>query len=227
LAGDHAALAGGMSTEAVSRRELRARALDKLAEIGLGMLTPLVVEATQDPRDVDEALRLRYDCVVDLGWASAADFPDGRAADAWDGAATFVVCREAGRLIGALRLVAPQPDRPLPTEHDFDLRLQAREELIDAGRLVTRPQARAGRTHYLLAGLLARGWLTARAMGYDRVVSAASPALIEYYRGLGMGIDVLGPPRRHWGAERAPIEIRGSSASFAFMGRLGDVPPAG
>jgi hypothetical protein len=96
--------------------------------------------------------------------------------------------------------------------------------VVDVGRLVVTPAARAGRSHRIVGGLCARGWLQVVAHGCDRALSSATPDLIELYRGLGLRITVLGAARPYWGARRASIAIEGDEDSFAF---LTDATPSG
>jgi hypothetical protein len=90
-------------------------------------------------------------------------------------------------------------------------------KVAEAGRIIVSPQTRAGRSHLVIGGLCARGWLLAREQGYERAVSTATPELIELYRGLGLSITVLGPSQMHWGEERVPIQIDGAQDSFGFL----------
>jgi hypothetical protein len=62
----------------------------------------------------------------------------------------------------------------------------------------------------VLTGLVARGWLEARALGFERIVGAASPRAMSLYEGLGMQVAALGQPRPYWGEDRTPIEILGA-----------------
>jgi N-acyl-L-homoserine lactone synthetase len=188
-------------------------ALDRGAERVLGIVAPLVFEQARTAADVDAVLRLRYACVVERGWAAPSDLLDGRERDEYDDMATFVVARDAGQIVGTLRLIPPEPGRPLPTERDFGIDLGPSARVIEAGRLVT--TGGGGRAYLLVAGLLARGWLTARSLGYDRVVSTAEPSLVSMYRELGMRVRVLGPSKEHWGAVRVPVEIAGTEQSLA------------
>ena len=162
---------------------------------------------------------MRCDCVVAEGWARREDFPDGRARDDADDGAWLLTCHDSGTLAASMRIVAPSAGRPLPTEQDFGLRARPAGRVLDAGRLVVAPSARAHASHRIVGGLCARAWLVAHEHGYERFVSSATPALIELYRGLGLHVTVLGPAREHWGARRAPIAISGDDASFAFLTR--------
>jgi N-acyl-L-homoserine lactone synthetase len=188
-----------------------------MAEEVLANLAPMSVEVARSREDVDAVLRMRYECVVAQGWVRPSDYPDGRERDADDEGATFVVCRDDDEIIGCMRLVPPRPDRPLPTEREFRVRVRPAGKVAEAGRIIVSPRIRAGRSHLVIGGLCARGWLLAREQGYERAVSTATPELIELYRGLGLSITVLGPPQMHWGEERVPIQIDGAQDSFGFL----------
>jgi hypothetical protein len=109
------------------------------------------------------------------------------------------------------------PGRLLPTERDFDLRIDPPGSAVDAGRVVVAPSHRGARGHLVLAGLAARAWLEARALGLERVVGVGSERAIGLYEGLGMTVTALGPSRWHWGEERSPIEIAGAEDPLPFV----------
>jgi hypothetical protein len=193
------------------------RVLARLAERALARLEPLRFDVARTDAERDAVLRLRYACVVDEGWMRPEELPDGLEHDPDDALATFVTCHDGDALAGSMRIVAPSPDRPLPTEQAFGLRARPAGRVVDVGRLVVAPAARAGRSHRIVGGLCARGWLEVVAHGCDRALSSATPDLIELYRALGLRITVLGAARPYWGARRAPIAIEGDEDSFAFL----------
>ena len=199
----------------------RALALERMAEAVMARLAPLSFELAETPADRDAVLRMRYECVVGEGWARAEDQPDGRERDEYDDEATFVVCRDAGFIAGSMRLVAPSPGRPLPTERAYGIRARPPGRAVEVGRIVVAPSSRAGRSHLVLAGLGARGWLEACRWGYEGVVSTATAEVVDLYRALGLRVTVLGPARTHWGASRVPIRVDGDERSFDFVGRAG------
>jgi hypothetical protein len=186
-------------------------ALDALARDVLRTLGGLEFRAASASAELDASYRLRYEAVVANGWASPGDHPDGLERDADDERAICVVCLDGGTVVGTLRLVTREPGRLLPAERDFDLRLESAGAVCDAGRVVVAPSHRGALSHLVLTGLLARGWLEARALGCERFVGVASPQAIGLYEGLGMKVAVLGPPRPYWGEERQPIEIVGAT----------------
>jgi N-acyl-L-homoserine lactone synthetase len=206
-----------VSTSPPVERERYASALDRLTEQVLANLAPLRFEAARTATDVDAVLRMRYECVVEMGWGKPEDFPDGRERDEYDDGAVFIVCRDGAAIVGTLRLVLPESGRRLPIERDFGIRLEPPGEALDAGRLVVAARYRGGRGHPVLTGLFSRCWLEARRLGYARLVAASPSKVIGLYRDLGLRITVLGPPRVHWGEERTPIEIAGGEKTFALL----------
>jgi N-acyl-L-homoserine lactone synthetase len=193
--------------------------LDRLAATAIARLAPLSIDLATTPADRDAVHRIRYRCVIDEGWARPEDHPDGRERDEFDDDALFVVCRDGTSIVGSLRVILPSPDRLLPTERDFGIRARPAGRVFEVGRIIVDPDVRAGRSHLILGGLCARTWLEAHARGYERAVSTAAPDVIDLYRSVGMRVTVLGPPKLHWGLQRAPIQIEGDRDSFAFLSR--------
>lgn len=191
--------------------------VELLAARALANLAPLAFEVAHTPADRDAVLRMRYETVVEEGWAAPEDHPDGRERDEYDDEAIFIVCRDAGAIVGSLRLVPPSPQRRLPTEREYDILARPAGQVPEVGRIVITPAARHGRSHLVLGGLCARAWLELRARGCDRAISTAAAEVIDLYRSVGMRITVLAPAQLHWGIQRAPIQIMGDTASFAYL----------
>lgn len=190
-----------------------------LARRALARLAPLCFDLATGEREREEVLRMRAACVVAEGWARAEDFPDGCERDEYDDDATFVVCRDGDALAGSLRIVAPAPGRPLPTEHAFGLQVASVGAVADVGRVIVAPGQRSGRSHRILGGLCARGWLELSARDLHSAISSATPALVELYGALGLHVSVLGPARVHWGARRVPVQVTGDRRTVSFLTR--------
>lgn len=203
-----------MATAATSAQ--RVSDFDRLAGEILASLSSMSFGRAESPSDVDATFRMRCECVIENGWGAPEDFPDGRERDEYDGDAIHVVCRDGDAIVASLRIVRPDASRPLPTERDFDLTVTPAGTAVDVGRIVVSPSARAGRSHLLVAGLFARSWLEARALGYDRVIGVATSQAIALYRGLGVELDVLGEQRMYWGELRSPIEFAGPDETKAL-----------
>src|SRR4051794_32439553 len=106
-------------------------ALDGLAQALLVRAAPAQFDLA-DLRDQKQAAyRLRFDTVVAEGWATAEEFPDGLERDEFDERALHVLGRDGGRLIAVARLVFPEPGRSLPTQREFDVRMEAAERVVD------------------------------------------------------------------------------------------------
>jgi hypothetical protein len=192
-------------------------ALASLAGRALARLAPLRFGVAVDGPERDDVLRLRAACILAEGWARADDLPGGRERDGYDDDAIFVVCHDGDELAGSLRIVVPRPGRALPTEGTFGIRARPAGRVADVGRVIVAPGVRAGRSHRILGGLCARGWLELDARGLDRAISSATPELVELYSAVGLRVSVLGPARDHWGARRAPVQVTGDQRSFAFL----------
>ncbi len=202
------------------------RCLDELAERALDALRPLSFEVARTPLEIDAVLRMRYECAIEMGWATPNDYPDGRERDEHDEGATFIVCRDAGEIIGSARMVPPVPGELLPAEREFRTEAAPPGRSVEIGRLVVPRRYRTGRSHLILVGLFARSWLIARELGYHRIVSTASASVIDLYRGLGVRISVLAPPKHSWGEERSLIELSGTESSLRPLARaIGADPP--
>ena len=186
--------------------------LDLLADQVLADVAPLSLAVATTAADMDAVLRLRYESVIEMGWAQPHDYPDGRERDDYDDGATFVICRDGGELVGATRLVPSVPGRPLLIEKEFGaIAIDAPERVMEGGRVVIPRRHRGDNSHLIMAGLFARGWLAAREQGFDRFVGQVTPLLSDLYRGLGLTVTVLGPARTYFGEERFPIEVSGAA----------------
>jgi N-acyl-L-homoserine lactone synthetase len=194
-------------SRSAAERERHAAAVDELTRRVLGNLVPLSFELARDPREVDAALRLRYECVIERGWARPEQLPGGRERDEYDEGALHVLCHDGAVLAGCLRIVLPRRDRPLPTERHFGIHIEEPGRVVDAGRLVVRSGYRGAEGHPVLAGLFCRGWLELRRRGFDRAVAAAPPSIVRLFGGVGLVVTVLGQARMYWGERRAPVEV--------------------
>jgi N-acyl-L-homoserine lactone synthetase len=196
--------------------------VDRLAERVLAGLAPLRFETANTTAERDAVLRMRYDLVVELGWATANDYPDLRERDEYDANATFVVCRDGDALVGSARVIMSTAARPLPAEQEFRLAIRPPGETFEIGRIVVPRIYRPRRGHLLLVGLCARSWLEGRSLGGIRVVSTATSRAIDLYQSVGMRVTVLGPSQMYWGEDRVPIQIVGADENAGLLTRLAE-----
>jgi N-acyl-L-homoserine lactone synthetase len=183
------------------------RALDALSERLLAAAPSLRVAVAAADAERQAAYRLRHAQVMHAGWVDPADLPDGLEVDAYDADALQICAWDGEALVGTVRLVFPDAGRPLPVETDFDIRVEPRGHVVEAGRLVIAPTYRGDPAHRAWGALFACAWLSMRARGYSVLAGAAAPRTIKQLRALGLPFEILGPARRHWGEERHPVRL--------------------
>ena len=193
--------------------------VDALAAQALGWVAPLRLGVAQSEAECDAVYRMRYETVTDRGWLQPADLPDGRERDAYDDLAVHLVLWNGEVLAASARLIFPAPGLKLPTEEAFDLQIEPRGLVVDAGRFVV-ARAYADHEQRLFAALLAHAWLEVRARGFAHVCAAfASPAMLRMYKRIGFQITTLGPARFYWGRERYPILFDTAESAPALIER--------
>ena len=193
--------------------------VDALAAQAIGWVAPLRLGVAQSEAECDEVYRMRYETVVDRGWIQPADLPEGRERDAYDDLAVQLVVWDDAALAASARLIFPVPGLKLPTEEAFELQIEPRGLVVDAGRFVV-GRAYADREQRLFAALLAHAWLEVRARGFAHVCAAfASPAMLRMYKRIGFQITTLGPARFYWGRERYPILFDTAESAPALLER--------
>jgi putative hemolysin len=190
-----------------STAESGAARLDALSRRLLAAVPELRVAAAATEAEREAILRLRFRHVVDHGWSTAAAHPGGLERDEHDPRALQIGAWRGDELVGAIRVVLPHPGRRLPVEEDFALIVEPQGAVAEAGRLVIAPEYRGDPAHRAWGALFARGWLTLRAHRIRVLAGAASPAMIERLRALGLPFEILGPAREHWGEQRHPVRL--------------------
>jgi hypothetical protein len=181
--------------------------LDRLAKRFVAMNPSLDFRIASTPAELEATYRLRYEEVIARGWASPADLPEGLERDEYDAAATHITAWKGSTLVAITRLVFPSPNRLLPTEAAFDVKIEPRSQVVDVGRTVVAPQFRDRYQHKVLLGLLGRCWLEIRAQGCSGMCFIFSEPIRQLYDGLGFEIVVLGPARNHYGEMRFPCRL--------------------
>jgi N-acyl-L-homoserine lactone synthetase len=187
-------------------------------QLALGLVAaaePIRFEVAHNDRERLAIYRLRYQVVIERGWAEPDAFPSGLERDSYDDTAIHIVgwanrYDQAG-LAATARLVLPAAGIRLPTEAAFDLSVRPRGRVADMGRQIVARDYSSMR-HKVFAALLAKTWLEMRARGFWLVCGDFSPTMMRLYRMLGFNVTPLGPAREFWGEERAPIlvDIAGS-----------------
>jgi N-acyl-L-homoserine lactone synthetase len=185
---------------------------DVVAADLLASLEPLRFEEAAGERDREEAFRLRYRAVVEVGMAEVADRRDGLEADPFDASAVHILGWDGDRAIATCRLVLPTPGERLPLQTAFDLQLAPGDPVVEWGRVVVDPEYR-GDGHSVFLGLAAQGWRSMRSRGFSAALGATPQRLVALFEALGFSITVLGPPRLYWGEERVPFLCEGRTTA--------------
>jgi predicted GNAT family N-acyltransferase len=209
-----------VSGEAVPGADLER--LLQLADALAGQLEararPVRFRVATAPGEVEAILGLRYHTVVDSGWAQPEEFPDGLERDGFDDRAVHVGGWAGDELVACARLVFPEPGRRLPVEDAFGVAVVPAGRVVDVGRGIVAPSYREG-SHRVLVGLLARCWRELRVRGFSQMCGDAAEWLLAEYREIGFEVELLGPPRMHWGEARAPIHIDGVASVLRVLER--------
>ncbi len=195
--------------------------LDRLDVIATWLLAAakparFAVAITDEERDA--LFRLRFEAVLRRGWANPAAFPDGCERDAYDDVAVHLGGWEGDQLVATGRIVFPAPGLRLPTEAAFDLTIEPAGEAANVDRMVV-ATSQSDAEHRILLGLLGAIWREIRPRELSVWIGINSAAMIRLYRRLGLTIEILGPPRLHWGEERYPVRFDGRTAAAAFIQR--------
>jgi N-acyl-L-homoserine lactone synthetase len=180
--------------------------VDAVAARLVARAAPVRFAIADTPAEREATYRLRYEVVIERGWARPEDLPDGLERDPHDDRAVAVLAWAGAAPAGANRLVFPAAGYRLPTEDTFDLEIDPRGQVVDWSRTIV-ATVHADRQHRLLLGLLGWSWLETRARGFEHVCGIFTPAVLRLYGRLGLRFRVLGPVRRHWGEERYPVRF--------------------
>jgi len=150
------------------------------------------------------AYRLRYEAVVESGWARPSDLPEGVERDEYDERAIHILCWDDDTAVATGRLVLP--DERLPTEQVCGITIAPHGGVVDIGRMSVARSHQSHR-HAVFMALLARLYVEVRAQGYDVACGLLSARARSMMRLLGLRVEVLGEDRSYWGELRAPIRF--------------------
>lgn len=196
----------------------------------LTLAAPVRFGVAQSASEQKTAYRLRYNVVIDQGWARPEEFMDGLEQDGYDAQAVHLLGWDGQEAIATTRLVFPTAGKPLPTEVEFGLRVEPRGQVVDGSRAIV-ARAYSDSRHRIFAGLLGFTWFEMQARGYNYLCGTAVPAMIRLCRSIGYHITVLGPARQYWGQQRHPIRFDVPESISTLLERWGDrlareiVPP--
>lgn len=179
---------------------------DAIAKQFIALAEPVRFSVAQSPDELEAAYRLRYEVVIQQGWVRPEEFCRGLELDQYDADAVHLLGWDGQKVVATTRLVFPAPNRGLPTETEFDLRVEPPGQVVDGGRAIV-DRAYSDYRHQIFAGLLGHSWFEIQARGYCYLCGAATSAMIRLCRSLGYQISVLGSGRQYWGAQRYPMRF--------------------
>jgi GNAT superfamily N-acetyltransferase len=186
--------------------EAAALTLDRVGSLLIAKCAPLQFSKAETPTQREAVFRLRYQVVIEQGWAKPEDFPNEQECDAYDDDAQLIAFWDGETLAAAMRVVLPSPDRLLPTEAAFGITIEPRGRVVDTGRTVVHP---AYRTHriglQLMLGLIGACWIEGRAHGFSYPCGIMNEGMIGLYRLRGVFFTVLAEPQLYWGEKRYPL----------------------
>lgn len=179
---------------------------DAIAAHFIASAAPVRFSVARSPGQREAAYRLRYEVVVDQGWAGPETFLSGLEQDDYDAQAVHLLGWDGQKPVATTRLVFPTAGKLLPTEVEFGLSVEPRGQVVDGGRAIV-ARAYSDYQHRIFAGLLGCTWFEIQARGFYYLCGAAVPAMIRLCRSIGYDITVLGPARQYWGEQRYPLRF--------------------
>ena len=195
-----------MLTASLLKTDSELTILDSLASAVVKRVLPVRFRLANSITDLHQVFRLRYQVVVEKGWAKPEKFPDGIEQDAYDERAAHILALDDGKLVGTSRLVFCQPGSRLPTEEAFNLVFEPKEGVADIGRVCVVPSYR-GQNWRIFSALLSQTWIEMSNRGCTRALAAIPPSIARVSMSWGLKLKVLGAPCNHWGRERYPVLI--------------------
>ena len=184
------------------------------------LLSPTVrFTSAQLPEEREVIYRVHYAEVIQKGWATPEDMPDGVERDEYDDQALHMVGWENDRMVITGRLVFPSPNRPLPTEAVYNLEIAPSQQVVDTGRAILLLADRSDAQHKLFLGLMGYAWQEMRARGYCHVCATMTASMLRLYRLMGIHWQALGEPRLYWGELRHPCKYDLVKTVQSFMKR--------
>jgi N-acyl-L-homoserine lactone synthetase len=179
---------------------------DAIAAHFVASAAPIRFSVAQSPAEREAACRLRYEVVVDQGWARPEKYRNSLEQDGYDAQAVHLLGWDGQKVVATTRLVFPTAGKLLPTEVEFELSVEPHGRVVDGARAIV-ARAYSDYHHRIFAGLLGYTWFEIQARGFNYLCGAAVPAMIRLCRSIGYQITVLGPARQYWGEKRYPLRF--------------------
>jgi hypothetical protein len=165
--------------------------------------SPFEYRLAVDAAERDLAFRLRGEVVVERGWRTVDELPEGLEQDEYDDRALHVLGWDGDVVMSTGRVVLPPG---LPTEDACGIVVDPPGEVVDVGRMCVAPRHQ-GLEHAALIGLMCRLYLEMRAHGYEVACGMMSARAQVLVRHLGLQIEQLGAQRTYWNEPRMPVRF--------------------
>jgi hypothetical protein len=193
--------------------------LDRATSAYLQCVAPIRFRAATSDAERFASFRMRYEAIIDQGWAMPEAFPDGLERDNLDDEAVHVVGWLGDRAVASSRLIFPQPGSLLPVEEDFGVQVDP------AGGVVEMDRSCVGRgsgawQEQLFVAVLCACWLEIRRAGFAVTTGRISHGVLRLYRLLGIEHEILGPAQVSWQEKRLPVRFTAECVGERFYERL-------
>lgn len=180
--------------------------VDAFAWKACGRAYPIEFGLAEREVDRQAVSRLCEAIMLDKGRARSRDLGASLAGELDDPRAVVLAGWDADRVVAASRLVLPRAGHQLPTEAAFELCVEPKGHVVDAGWFIVAREV-SSFEHRILAGLIARSWLEVRARGFNHVCAALSRGALRVSQRIGLKVIPLAPARRWLGEERYPVAL--------------------
>jgi hypothetical protein len=194
--------------------------LDRLAGEWAALAGPVDIRPARSEAERQAYYRLRFDTVLERGWATAGDLPLGLEQDGFDARALHLVGWDGDEAAAGARIVFPAPGLRLPTEDFFRVTFEPAGRVANVDRMLV-AKGHRDRTSQLFRALLGRCWQELRQREIFVWAGIHTKIMIRYYRKLGFDVQVLAGPRTHWGEPRYAIRFEPKQAVIAIGGEPG------
>jgi hypothetical protein len=181
--------------------------------------SPFEYRVATDDSERAVAYRLRAGAVVDRGWCTSDDLPDGMERDVYDDRAIHVIGWDGDVAMSTGRVVIPPG---LPTEDACGISVDPRGEVVDVGRMCV-ARSHQSLEHAAFIGLMCRLYLAMREHGYVVACGMMSAPARTLMGLLGLRLELLGPERTYWNESRAPVRFSLMSAAGLLAGAQGEL----
>lgn len=181
--------------------------------------SPIRFEVARTSDEREAIYRLRYQTVIERGWAQPEDYPDGLELDEYDDRGVQIAGWDGDTLVASARIAFPSPGQPLPSEASHDLQIEPSGKVADISRIIVVPAYSEGH-HRILAALMGACTLEILARGYYLISGIATLPMTRLYRRLGYVFTILGSPKQVWGEERYPIRFDPVASAIGLLQRM-------